>query len=57
MACFELLDNIIAYVLNESTENVNKCKFVDILKYKPTEFLIDYCKTRNIIENNEEGEN
>lgn len=57
IACFELLDNIIAYVLNEATENINKCKFIDILKYKPTEFLIDYCKLRNIIENNEEGGN
>ena len=55
MACFELLDNIIAYVLNENEEKINKCKFIDILKYKPTEFLIDYCRTRNIIENNEEG--
>ena len=50
MACFELLDNIIAFVLHENNEKTNKCKFIDILKYKPTEFLIDYCKTRNIIE-------
>ena len=57
IACFELLDNIIAYVLNEPTENINKCKFIDILKYKSTEFLIGYCKSRNIIENNEEGVN
>lgn len=56
MACFELLDNIVAYVLNETEEKINKCKFIDILKYKPTEFLINYCKERNIIENNEEGD-
>lgn len=54
MACFELLDNIIAFVLHEDNEKINKCKFIDILKYKPTEYLIDYCKIRNIIE---EGDN
>ena len=54
MACFELLDNIIAFVLHEDNEKINKCKFIDILKYKTTEYLINYCKIRNIIE---EGDN
>lgn len=52
IACFELVNNIALYVLEKTAEEVNACKFIDLIKYKPTEFLWQYCIDRHIVENN-----
>lgn len=50
MATLELVHNMAHWVKDHELKNAQVVTFKDIIDYKPTEYLVDYCKEKGIYE-------